>query len=93
MTNSNLAIIEGVISNPDTIPSLRKHSLKVLAGLMTDTAVSLGCTTVLAISKHPSIVELCGQMGFKELTDHRVFALKEHEPDINDLDEDGLFND
>lgn len=77
LTSSNLAIIECVISNPDTIPSLRKESLRKLAGLLVDTAVTLGCTEVLAITKHPGIAELAQHMGFRELPDHKVYILSE----------------
>lgn len=79
LTNSNLALIECVISNPDTIPSLRKESLRKLAGLLVDTAVSLGCTEVIAITKHESIAELAQFLGFRPLPDHTVYVLSESE--------------
>lgn len=84
LTNSNLAIIEGVVANPDTVPSLRKASLKKLAGLLVDTAVSLGCTEVIAITKHPAVAELARYIGFRELPEHRVFLLSENDEGISD---------
>lgn len=88
ITAGNIALIEGVITNPETVPSMRKQSLKTLAGLMVDNALSLGCTNIIAITKHPSIMELCEYMGFKELQDHRVFALSEAQEDDNDYLQD-----
>lgn len=76
LTNSNIAMIEGIISDPHTIPSLRKASLAKLTGAMIDMALALGYTTILGITKHPSVKKLAKQYGFKE-TDNTVMILED----------------
>lgn len=76
LTNSNVAMVENIIANPNSVPSLRRHSLKVLCGLLVDTALSLGYTNIFGISNHPSVQKICREMGFREAP-FTVFALSE----------------
>lgn len=85
LTNSNIALIEGVISNPFTVPSLRKQSLRKLAGLLVDSALTLGYTTINISTNHPTIEKLAKDMGFKEYN-LKTFILNE---ELEDNDEAG----
>lgn len=76
MTNSKLAMIEGIISNPQSIPSLRKTSLLRLCALLVDTALALGYTDIIGISEHPSVLEVGKKLGFKAKA-YTLLSLKE----------------
>jgi hypothetical protein len=78
LTNSNLALIDCVISNPDTLPSARQQSLQVLLGVLVDTALMLGYTNILGLTKHPNVKALAGKLGFKEI-EYKPFLLQEQE--------------
>lgn len=75
LTNSNMAMIEGIVSDPSTIPSLRKASTRKLVGFLIDAAVALGYTNLFGISKHPSILGIAKQFGFKEDDSFKVVTL------------------
>jgi len=74
-TNSNIAMIEGVISDPESVKSLRRQSLNKLMGFCIDFCLAAGYTQIIGISKHPSIKYLAKSYGFKVLPDHKVFYL------------------
>lgn len=76
VTPSNVALIEGIIANPDTVPSLRAESMRKLSGFLIDYALLMGYTNLVAITEHPSIAEACKAFGFTE-SNHRVFLLNE----------------
>lgn len=75
-TNSNIAMIEGIISDPDTVPSLRRESVFKLVGFLSDTALALGYTTIIGITKHPGMEDVCERLGYKEC-DYKVLILSE----------------
>lgn len=79
VTNSNMAMIEGIISDPDTIPSLRRESLTKLCGFLIDTAFMLGYTHIFGITEHPSIEQVCEKMGFRQSKGFKVYVLSESE--------------
>lgn len=81
-TNSSVAIIENIISKPNSVPSLRRESLHKLVGFMIDSALLLGYTNIVAASKHPKIDKLAKQFGFKE-TDLKFYMLNEGEQEEN----------
>lgn len=74
ITNSNIAMIEGIISDPESTPSLRKESLNKLIGFLIDFALSLGYTQIIGVTKHPNVQELGKRYGFKTLP-HTVIYL------------------
>jgi len=74
LTNSNMAMIEGVISDPESTPSLRKESINKLIGFIIDFALQLGYTQIIGVTKHPSMQELGKKYGFKTLP-HTVIYL------------------
>ncbi len=76
VTPSNVALIEGIVSNPDTVPSLRSESMRKLAGFIIDTALLMGYTQLLAITEHPSVMKACEEFGFREQS-YRVFTLSD----------------
>ncbi len=65
LTNSNIALIDGLISNPDTSAELRKESLVRLAGTLVDTAMTLGYTNIIAVTKSSSVKRICERLGFR----------------------------
>lgn len=75
VTNSNCAMIEGVIANPHSVPSLRRASLRKLTGFLVDIALMLGYTNIFGISKHPSITKVARELGFKEHSDFKLVTL------------------
>lgn len=75
VTNSEVAFIEGLIADPDTIPSLRKASMRKLVGFLIDTALMLGFTKVFAVSKHPSVDKLAKEFGFKGNSSLTVYTM------------------
>ncbi len=75
LTNSNMAMIEGIISDPNTVPSLRKESLKKLVGFLIDCAMALGYTQIFGLSKHPAILDISRQFGFKEAEGFKLVTL------------------
>jgi hypothetical protein len=79
-TNSSVAIIEGLISNPDSLASNRKESMLKLSGFLVDTALLLGYSKVIAVSKHPSVDKVAKQLGFRE-TDLTFYILNDDEED------------
>lgn len=74
LTNSNMAMIEGIVANPDTVPSLRRASLTKLIGCMVDTALLLGYDNVFGIGKHPSITEEAKRFGFV-VRDYKLYMI------------------
>jgi hypothetical protein len=75
LTNSDVAMIEGIISDPRSVPSLRRESTTKLVGYFVDLATNLGYSTIIGISKHPSILKLGDKFGFKELKDYKIIVL------------------
>lgn len=75
ITNSSVAMIENIISDPNTVPSLRRQSLDKLIGFLVDTATALGYTTVLGITKHKGVLNLAQRFGFKEMKDYKLVVL------------------
>lgn len=75
LTNSNIALIEGIISDPDSIPSLRRESLNKLIGFMIDFCIASGYTQIIGITKHPRIEFIGKKYGFKTLPSHKVLYL------------------
>lgn len=75
VTNSNTAFIEGLISNPDTVPSLRRQSTRKLMGFLIDTALFLGFESIFAISRHPSVAKLAEEFAFKENSTLKVYTM------------------
>lgn len=75
LTNSNMALIEGIISDPESIPSLRRESLNKLIGFCIDFCLAAGYTQILGLSKHPRIEVLAKRYGFKLLPDHKLYHL------------------
>lgn len=87
-TDSSVAFVDGMISNPNSLPSARRHALNVLAGVLLDTASSLGYTTVLATTEHPSITNLVKKHGFNK-TNQTLYILNEGvEQDVPEYDHD-----
>lgn len=82
LTNSNIALIDGVVSDPKSTPSLRRESLNKLIGCLIDFAVHLGYTQILGVTKHPGIESLGKKYGFKRLP-HSVIYL-----DASDVETD-----
>lgn len=78
ITNSSLAMIENVISNPNTVPSLRRESTKRLCSTLVESAMVLGFNNIFAISNHPAIEKICKDMGFRSAA-FKVFTLKDDE--------------
>lgn len=76
LTNGNAAMLEWIISDPSTVPSLRKESLRKLVGFMVDTCLMLGYTNIFGISKNPAIVGVAKQFGFKS-SEYTVYTLEE----------------
>ena len=79
ITDSNIAFIEYVISDPLTVPSMRRQSVKKLCGNLIDTAFLLGYTHVFALTEHPQIKKLCEEFGFKSKPSYELFVLAESE--------------
>lgn len=76
LTNSNMALIEGIIANPNTVPELRRSSLNRLVGFAVDFCIAAGYTNILGITKHPSVEDLGKRYGFKTLKSHKILYLK-----------------
>lgn len=74
LTNSNIAMIEGIISDPNSSSSLRRESIDKLVGFMIDFALQLGYTQILGVSKHMRIHDVGKKFGFKALP-HTVLYL------------------
>lgn len=91
LTNSNVALIEGIISNPNTVPSMRRQALKKLSGLLVDTALSMGYTVIKMESNHPRIQELAEDLGFKE---HKIKTFILHDSDETEekLDDHSVYS-
>lgn len=87
-TDSSVALIDGVISNPYTLPAARKLSLEKLAGLLVDTAVQLGYEDIIFTSKNESVKELGERMGFKK-TNQQLFIL--NSPEIIEEEDEHLY--
>ncbi len=75
LTDSDIAMIEGVVADPLSVPSLRRQSTDKLIGYLIDTAMMLGYSTILGISKHSRMLDLTKRYGFKELKDYKVVVL------------------
>lgn len=86
-TDSTVAFIDGIISNPNTLPSQRRQSLQVLAGVLVDYGISLGYRVIIATSSHPSIQELAPKYGLKP-TDQKVYILVDRDDQESDSPHD-----
>ena len=75
LMNSDMALIEGIISDPEGVPSLRKESLLKLCGFLVDTAITLGYPTIIGITKSKSIIDVGKKLGFSELKEYKIIAL------------------
>lgn len=76
LTNSSVAIIEHLITNPNTVPSLRRKSVMNLTGFLVDTAMMMGFTNIVCASKHPSVHKVAKRLGFEE-TDLKFYHLND----------------
>lgn len=74
LTNSNMALIEGIISDPSSAPSLRRESIDKLVGFLIDFALELGYTQFLGVTKHPMVEKVGKKFGFKHLP-HKILHL------------------
>lgn len=81
-TNSDLVMIECVIANPNSVPSLRKESLNKLIGFLIDTSINAGYSSIFGISKHPGIAKVAERYNFRLSNDFKVFALSEDDSDL-----------
>ena len=78
-TDSNVAMIEGIISDPNTVPSSRRIALARLAGKLIDTALAMGYTNIFAITNHPAIETLCEKLLFKSGGTYKIYTLSEND--------------
>lgn len=78
LTNSNMAMIEGIISNPESVPSLRKESLTKLLGYMIDTSLLLGYENIFGLTAHPSMHKQAEKFGFRQI-EAKLWAMRETE--------------
>lgn len=83
LTDSNIAMIENIVSNPKTVKSLRRESLKRLCSVLIDSAFLLGYQHVFGITNHPAIEKLAKDMGMKTGS-HRVWVLSETDDHLDD---------
>jgi hypothetical protein len=74
LTNSNIAMIEGIISDSKSSPGLRRESLDKLIGFMVDFALELGYTQFIGVTRHPSIEKTGKKFGFRKLP-HTILYL------------------
>lgn len=75
LTNSNIAMIEGIISDPKSPASLRRESLDKLIGFMIDFALELGYTQFIGITKLSKMEDrVKSKFGFKRIP-HTVLYL------------------
>ncbi len=79
LTNSNMAMIENIVADPNTVPSLRRNSLKKLVGFLIDLATAMGYTNIFGITQHPAVIELSKAFGFKELKEFKVVVLTDNQ--------------
>jgi hypothetical protein len=86
-TDSTVAMIDWVISNPFTLPSERRMSLKKLAGVLVDTAVALGYPDVIFTTTHENIKKIGVDMGFRP-TNQQVFILDAFSDDEDTLNQE-----
>lgn len=83
LTNSNMAMIEGIVANPESVPSLRRESLTKLVGYMIDTALLLGYENIFGISQHPSIAREAERFGFKT-ADYKIYMIRESDAPVTE---------
>ena len=83
-TPTCVAIIENLVSDPNTIPSLRRESVTKLTGFLVDTALALGFTTVICATKHPAVAAQAEKLGFKK-TDLTFYVLNDNSEYENSL--------
>lgn len=81
VTNSSMAMIEGIIADPNTVPSLRRQSLRKLCGFLIDSALMLGFTEIFGISRHPSMTKVGKELGFKSAK-FNIFTLSVGQDDV-----------
>lgn len=91
LTNSNVALIEGIISNPYSSPSSRRQSLKKLGGTLIDMALSLGYSVIKVETNHPSIQQIVEDMGFKE-HEIKTFILHDSDETEEKLDDNSVYS-
>jgi hypothetical protein len=84
-TDSTIALVDGFISSPASLPSSRKQAVETLAAVLLDLATSLGYSTVLATTSHPTIKKIANKHNFKE-TSQTLYILNEDPNDTQDSD-------
>jgi hypothetical protein len=87
ITNSNVAMIEGLVADRALLPKKRAMLVKQMCSIMTDVCVAMGYTTVIAITDHPSVEHICDNLGFQEVK-KKVFALVESPEELLGLEDD-----
>lgn len=85
LTNSNIAMLDGVISDPNTLPSHRRQSLQQLCSVLVDSAVMLGYTNIIAATTSDSIKDICRKLRFRPTT-YQMFILQEKDIEDDDID-------
>ncbi len=63
-TDSNIAWLEFIISNPDITKENRSKALDILIDKLSETARGLGFTTIFTSSNHPSLINKYENNGF-----------------------------
>jgi hypothetical protein len=64
-TNSGMMMLEGLISNPDTVPSLRRASVKQLVCYLTDVAYARGAVAVFGVGRNKAVSRMLNKLGWK----------------------------
>jgi hypothetical protein len=64
LTDSSIALIEGVIANPDVIPEVRDIALDMIDLAITEDARRMGATHLIAVCVSPRLLKRSEHLGY-----------------------------
>jgi len=73
-TDSKVAILEGLVANPEASAQYRDVAIDRIIGALFDMVRADGYDLVWAWTAHPAVVERCLKLGFKEGPGARTFG-------------------
>ena len=73
-TDSEIALLDGCISNPDAAPYERKEALEIIMNELVCEAAHQGFNKVIAMTRHPSIKEVCKRANLRDIGEYTMFS-------------------
>jgi hypothetical protein len=64
LTNSKVAWLDWIVSNPEYREDDRKDSLALLVDSLEKVAINEGCSTIISITRNKSLMDIHSKLGY-----------------------------